>query len=114
MADSLIPDSAELKKLSKQKAELFLSRLLEEWVEELRVDGDVEDKRKAVALLLEWTGWKEPPPKDPLAHLPRANIVINLGDDTPKSVQVGLDFGSPTPQMLECLDVNSEIIDDAD
>lgn len=102
--------SKELKKLTREKAEGYLGHLLDEWMMELRTDGEIEDKRKAVALLLDWVGWKEPPPKDPMANLPVANITIDLGDDTPRSLQVSFN-AMPTPAMQAAIDVNADILD---
>lgn len=101
-------DHKELKKLTRQKAETYLSGLLDEWMMELRTDGEIEDKRKAVSLLLDWVGWREPPPKDPTANMPVANISIDLGGDSPRSLQVSL---NPTPAMQPYVGVNGDVVD---
>lgn len=106
--------TADLKKLFKQQCEEALPVLLAEYLAEVRTDGELEDKRKALAQMIDVVGWKEPPPKDPNANLPRANIVINLGDGgAPAAITV--DMESPTPAlvptaaMLEFADINDEV-----
>jgi hypothetical protein len=49
-------------------------------------------------------------PKDPLFNIPRANITIDLGEDTPRSVQVTFD-ATPTPQMQSRRSLNLEVLD---
>lgn len=109
MSTPSIPSTLDLKKLTREKAEVYLEKMLDEYMEIVRTDGDVEDVRKAVVVLLDITGWRAPPEKDPNANLPVTNIRINLGNAGTKSISLAL--GEPSPMMLESLDVNSEIID---
>lgn len=87
--------------------------LLPEYVMDLRTDGEVEDKRKFIALAAERLGWTTPAPKDPNANLPMANIVINLTPLTaanpglPETIEI-----TPTPSMLQYIDVNADVVSD--
>lgn len=109
MSSSELPEKIDLKRLTRDKAEVYLEKMLDEYMSTLRTDGDVEDLRKAVVVLLDITGWRAPPEKDPNANLPVTNIRINLGNAGTREISLAL--GQPTPAMLDSLDVNSEIID---
>lgn len=105
--------SADRKRQFEQLCDEALPILLEEYLSEVRTDGDLEDKRKAIVMMIEQRGWKAPPPKDPNSNLPRANIVINLGDGgKPAAITVDMEPAAnlvPTAAMLEFSGINDEV-----
>lgn len=103
----------ELKALFKEQVSEAIVTMLPEYLMDLRTDGDVEDKRKFLALGLEAVGWKEAAPKEQ-NNLPRANIVINLAVDATKPAQVitidAEELLKPSAAMLEDASIN-ELLD---
>lgn len=110
LANADAPDFEALRTLHREQWATAVPALFVEYLDRLRADGEVEDYRKALAIAVDVLGYREPPPKDPRANLPRAIINIHLDDDA-KSVSVELDFdATPTPQMLDAIDVNADVI----
>lgn len=83
---------------------------LKEYVEELRTDGELEDKRKFLVWAADKLGYSVPAPKE-TANLPMANIVINLSPVTPRNNGEVFDL-RPTPSLLQYVDVNADVLTD--
>jgi hypothetical protein len=111
-------DSKGLIELSRKKVEAALPLLIEEYLVELRTDGTVEDKRKAVSMFMDVAGMKETASKDPYAGLPMFNFNLASGkggrftirSETPTGVQT-LDIDlQPTASLLECVNLNDDLL----
>lgn len=107
----------ELREVVRQKISAALPALVDEYFLNLRTDGDVEDYRKALALLFESTGMRESAQKDPYGNLPMFNFNLAAGragrltiKSTSPSGQQTLDIDlQPTPEMLQFVDVNEDL-----
>jgi hypothetical protein len=112
--DLSLLDDKQLRALFKEQVSHAIVAILPEYLADLRLEGDVEDKRKFLSLGLETVGWKEPPPKDPNSNLPMVNIVINIPDETGAPKQITLDAAeilTPSPALLASQSVNADIAD---
>ena len=88
--------------------------MLRDYYERVTMDGDLDDRRKAVQMMLTTLGIEEEKKKDDRAALPVFNIIFNRGAGAVSLEQLPIITLEDEPQLAPTAAMRSQIFINAD